>query len=344
MREFWEFIVQNKDWIFSGIGVFAFGLLLAVFRRKGKQKAGDTITTHGDQSPGKVEGDYKVEIHERKGKKIETHGDLSPGIVKGDFKVNQTIVRQYNVAKKKRWRQLDEVVYPAIEDTHERRGIYASHLALHLHRTFKSKGYMRFSCLFGIHHGVAEGDPCPYYNLISNQANFTGSLRSTWKTLWNPNVPLHEREELQNQLNTELMSLGQSWALSLNLPFAERLVACQFIYDGDGRKITIGPPDVSSTNPGDYPDKLHTTSELLTFLSVITGSQLVIWDDIDFITSHYPLFKLALEVLDRNGWRPSHIRVNVEDYEEWDYINPAADTEVRHYSDKLVHDNNDTRA
>jgi len=34
-------------------------------RRNRKNTAGDTITTHGKQSPGKVEGNYKVEIHEK---------------------------------------------------------------------------------------------------------------------------------------------------------------------------------------------------------------------------------------------------------------------------------------
>jgi hypothetical protein len=65
MREFWEFIVENKGWIFSGVGVFALGLLISFFRRNGKKTAGDTITTHGNQSPGKVEGNYKAEIHEK---------------------------------------------------------------------------------------------------------------------------------------------------------------------------------------------------------------------------------------------------------------------------------------
>jgi len=277
------------------------------------------------------------------GNMIETHGNLSPGIVKGDFKVNQTIVHQYNVSKRKRWRQLDEAVYPAIQDTDERRSSYAYQLALHLHRAFKSKGYIKFVCLFGIRQTDLEGEPSPFYNLISHQAKFTGSLRSSWKTLWNPNIHENEKAEFQNQLNSELISLYQSWTFNLQLPFTESVVACQFIYDKDGRKITIGPPDFSSTSPGDYPDKLHTTSELLTFLSAITRTPIADLGDIGFVTAYYPLFKALLELLDRNGWRPDHIRVNIEDCEEWDYINPAVDAEVRHYSNELVHKNSDMK-
>ena len=65
MKIIWNWLLDNKEWIFSGFGVFLLGLVLAYFRRKKKTEQGDTITTHGDLSPGKVNGDYKVRIDEQ---------------------------------------------------------------------------------------------------------------------------------------------------------------------------------------------------------------------------------------------------------------------------------------
>lgn len=60
MNAIWNWIVTNKEWVFSGIGVFLLGLLIAFFKRKRKIIQGDIISTHGDQSPGKVGGDYII--------------------------------------------------------------------------------------------------------------------------------------------------------------------------------------------------------------------------------------------------------------------------------------------
>lgn len=66
MSEIWNWLVDNKEWVFSGVGVFVLGLVVAILRRKKRPLTGDTITTHGDLSPGKVEGDYEVRIDERR--------------------------------------------------------------------------------------------------------------------------------------------------------------------------------------------------------------------------------------------------------------------------------------
>ena len=66
MNTIWNWIVTNKEWIFSGVGIFVLGLLLNVYRLKKKHPTGDIIVTHGDQSPGKVDGNYEVRISDKK--------------------------------------------------------------------------------------------------------------------------------------------------------------------------------------------------------------------------------------------------------------------------------------
>ena len=65
MSMIWDWISQNKEWIFSGIGVLVIGTIVSlIWRSKRHAPQGDQIVTHGDQSPGKVGGDYKATKHE----------------------------------------------------------------------------------------------------------------------------------------------------------------------------------------------------------------------------------------------------------------------------------------
>jgi len=66
MNEIWIFLKSNYEWFFSGLGIFIFSLIIAFFKFRKKSDSGDYIKTRGNQSPGKVGGDYKVEIYEQK--------------------------------------------------------------------------------------------------------------------------------------------------------------------------------------------------------------------------------------------------------------------------------------
>lgn len=69
MQTLWNWIIDNYQWLFGGIGaIFLAFVFRQIFRRK-KQPApppstnvgGDQFSTSGPYSPGKVEGDYKVD-------------------------------------------------------------------------------------------------------------------------------------------------------------------------------------------------------------------------------------------------------------------------------------------
>lgn len=266
---------------------------------------------------------------------IETHGDFSPGYVEGDFKVTKTTIHQYSKAKRKRWRSLNELIYPALIDDEDRRAKYGGQLALHLHRVFKEQGYRSFCGLLRLRTVEIDPneEPIPVYCLITHEAAFSGELRHTWKFLRNQSRDLKDRSAYQDELNEELNMLISTWALDIRVPLVKRLVATQFTYDPEGRMIKIGPPAIYSTTPSDYRDKVRTTSELLVFLSCIAESPFMNIGDIEFVESHYPLFKLVLAILDSNGFHLDRIRVNTKDNEDWDYINTAADAEIGRYSD-----------
>lgn len=266
--------------------------------------------------------------------KIETHGDQSPGYVGGNFTVTKTIVQQCQQSRRKTWRPLDEIDYPAIVNDEDRRNKYTFQLALHLHRAFSNSGYTAFTGLVGLREAPMpdDADPIPVYCLVTHRSEFTGALRKTWKYLYNPNIATDDKEKLQADLNAQAGHLFKTWSVDLSLPFANRQVAVHFVYDPDSQRIYIGPPPHASTTPASYPDKLRTTSELFAFLSAIIGAPAVLLGDIKCITSYYPLFKVAIDLLDHRPLLRDRIRVNVNDCEEWDYINPIADEEVGRYS------------
>lgn len=65
------FMKNNYPWFFSGLGILLITAIFNLFRRKKKQikrEQGDFIVTTGNQSPGKVNGDYKVNIYGKKNK------------------------------------------------------------------------------------------------------------------------------------------------------------------------------------------------------------------------------------------------------------------------------------
>ena len=57
MEEYIKYISDNKEWIFSGIGVAV--VCLFINNRFRAKHHNIKITTHGNKSPGYVAGDYK---------------------------------------------------------------------------------------------------------------------------------------------------------------------------------------------------------------------------------------------------------------------------------------------
>lgn len=161
-------------------------------------------------------------------------------------------------------------------------------------------------------------------------------MRKDWKYLWIRGD--EEKEEikraLQSELNKEILELLHKWSIRVAIPYDDKLRAVQFIYDPEAYRIQIGEPQFSSTAPEDYPGKVKTTSELLVLISTLVSSPIINMGDIACINSHYPLFKLWLELLDNHCWKLGNIRVNVADSEEWDYVNTAADIEIRNFDEE----------
>lgn len=65
MIEIVRFLSGNYQWFFSGLGVLLLGGLVRWLTLRRGTARGNRITTHGNNSPGIVKGNYEVKIDER---------------------------------------------------------------------------------------------------------------------------------------------------------------------------------------------------------------------------------------------------------------------------------------
>jgi len=267
-------------------------------------------------------------------RKIETHGNQSPGYVGGDYVIHQTTVNQSTELTKKKWRELDQLRFPPMTDVNQQEEQFVKMLVVHLHRVFKDSGYVQFVGLVNVQRIMvpdASEEPIPFCCLWCHQVNLTGAVRKSMSNIFKPEVDIDSRQNYIDELNLELSALQNNWALNFQAPMLDEMTPWQFTYDPDALRITIEPAPIISINFGDYPNQVRTTSELLTWLSVFFQVNGIV-TDIAIVESHYPLFKLVTELMDnRPSFDVSKFRTNIQNLEEWDYINPAADIEVKRY-------------
>lgn len=264
--------------------------------------------------------------------KIETHKEYSPGIVIGDYAITQNNIYQYNESKKKHWKKLDDLFYPSIGDDLVRQQRFNSYLITFLHRVFKDLGYIKFTSLFTLANSSIGENTLPGYYLQSQQSKYIGAIKQHLRFMYNDSNSMDERTKRQDSLNEDIKYLRDNWAIDVNINFIDKLIPLEFIYHPDLQKIKIGPPEIISPDPTDYLEKVRTTSEFLTFFTSILYSEIAYWEDFECVDSFYPLKKFSFAVLDSGNISVDKILINVDDNEEYDYINKALDIELQRYS------------
>jgi hypothetical protein len=85
-----------------------------------------------------------------------------------------------------------------------------------------------------------------------------------------------------------------------------------------------------SLDPAEYASGITSTSELLRFLaSLMNAGQVAYFGDIAWCKDNYSLLKLWADLMDHARIDIKRLRINAEDYEEWDYVNPVVDLEIK---------------
>jgi hypothetical protein len=258
-------------------------------------------------------------VKEVKGEKVIVIHTLQGDIVLGEKAANSTQESRATL-----WRPLSSFKYPTQNFEHDFSVNFAAHLVFHLHRTFRSTGYTKFTSLIETDETTVSNVPVTVINLISQYARYTGAIRTGVKRLWDAS---EDRVALQEEQKTELISLQKTWSVNVKVvPVRHGIIGYDFVYDPDGHAVSI-EPSWGSTNPVDYPNQMTRTSELLSFVAAHLNESIAIVN-FDYVFRSYPLFKLMLELLDHHGITIENIRCDAANPEEWDYVNTAIDQEV----------------
>ncbi|GHO96498.1 hypothetical protein KSF_065460 [Reticulibacter mediterranei] len=244
--------------------------------------------------------------------------------------------------RRKQWRSLEAITYPVLSDSENSREKFIHDFAYALNQVFKTKGYVSFNGLVRLNERNASGQIFPVYELICHQPEFCEAFRQRGIQLIARVLAYKEsslsaeelevkKEEMRQEIIHESVAFAKEWSIDARVPFSPEWRAIQFIYDPATSRISICPIELVSLNPSDYPEHITTTSELLTYLASFNTLLVGIVDDFNWYKANYPLLKITTEILDKRAFRLEEIKINVHDYEEWDYDNPQLDAETNHY-------------
>ncbi len=244
--------------------------------------------------------------------------------------------------RRKQWRSLEAITYPVLSDSENNRRKFIHDFAYALDQVFKTKGYASFNGLIRLNERNASDQIFPVYEFICHQPEFCEAFRQRGIQLIarvlaykESNLSSEElevkKEEMRQEIIRESVAFAKEWSIDARVPFSSEWRAVQFIYDPATSHISICPIELVSLNPSDYPEHITTTSELLTYLASFSTLFVGIVDDFNWYKANYPLLKITTEILDKRAFRLEGIKINVHDYEEWDYDNPQLDAETNHY-------------
>ncbi len=309
--------------IIGAAAAIAAAMIPIVLKRRKRSDARDT----GDKGAGRSAESVTV----------TTSGDQSPGLVQGNYVINQTIVNEYKEARGKRWREISVGKWSIQSDIKDRQKLWLHNVCEALLTTFGDE-YQDFVFLFSVYDVDLEGVPAKVYQMLSHKAAFTGTvvnLRMAHVQKLIAAGDAADPDAAKAKLIEELQQAEdplKSWTVVPNIVESGDLTPVRCIYEPEFKRITLESVAEGSLNPVNYPDHLSRTSECLIFVAAALQAVVSYMGDTAWYANHYSLQKMAVDLLDTGRIDFDRLRVNMDDDEDWDYVNPEYDAEVGRYS------------
>jgi hypothetical protein len=136
------------------------------------------------------------------------------------------------------------------------------------------------------------------------------------------------KDLMYQEITREHEDFFSKWRLSAKGGFSSDWSVLELIYDPPTASITLRSIEEASINPSDYPERVHTTSDLLRYIASLLVMVVGNMGLLEWYADNYPLIKLIVEFVDEGTFDMDRIRINIKDYEEWDYDNGSVDEEV----------------
>jgi hypothetical protein len=273
-------------------------------------------------------------------KKILRNGDLIEGdkyVVAGDFKVSitQQVVAQAATKQRKTWRDLSHLFIPMCagvsESSHD---VFISELVAGLDHTFRGRPYCQFTGMLRHAERDVHGQTVPVYYLLCHQIDFCESVRKTTELLLRSRRDARKQgpealEQFKQQQQRVTDALNQEWNTRASFHLSTEWQPLEFTVDSARKLISIQPLPLS-LDPSEFASGITSTSEVLRFLaSLVNTHGVAYFGNATWYNDNYSLLKLWAGLMDHRKIDFDRLRINAEDYEEWDYVNPAVDLEIK---------------
>lgn len=294
------------------------------------QQASETVLRRVDETTQRIERDLNVlpKIVEDTSA-IRTHiADLRRYIT-GEI-ADQSVRKQ-----RKTWRDLSHLLIPMIERLDDRSdAVFVAELFTGLDLTFRHRAFSRFTGLLRYVERNINNQTIPAYYLLCHQIDFCEIVRRSTRLLlesyWEARrqgAEAVDRLKQEQQKLTDAFNL--EWNANASFDLSRQWLPLEFTVDSARRVISILPLTLS-LDPAEYTSGITSTSEVLRFLASFVNTESVAYfGDATWYDDDYSLLKLWADLVDNGKIEIDRLRINAEDYEEWDYINPVVDLEIK---------------
>jgi hypothetical protein len=252
------------------------------------------------------------------------------------------LMQQVQVSQRKVWRPLEVFKFPPLPCLYEENEpkAFSLYLAYALRTAYQNEKYVQFTGLFRKSVRTVDGMAVQIYELFCHQVDFLSLARDERTQLLTDNASrikeALERGDTQDLYDIEganfdklMAPLRDHWNISWEVVLSPQWIPLEITYDRATKSIAIKSLDIPSIDLENFPGKLRSTSELLKFIAATLQSPVLIVNDADsFRLEHPSAIKMFVDMMDHRQVFLDQLRINVNDYEEWDYLNPQFDAEI----------------
>ncbi len=255
-----------------------------------------------------------------------------------DFRayITQQIIHQAAAQERKTWRDLSHLLIPMLAGLHESsHKVFLSVVYEGLEQTFGNQSYSQFTGVLRYVERDVRGQIVPAYYLICHRIEFCEYVRKkTQQIILNHKKAKNEGPEMVERLKREQQEitdrLNNEWNTYSSFDLSSVWQPLEFIVDPAKRVISINALPMS-LDPSEYASGLNSTSDMLRFLASYANASgpFAYFGDANWYDGNYALLKLWADLVDHRQIELDRVRINAKDYEEWDYLNPVVDLEIK---------------
>jgi hypothetical protein len=251
--------------------------------------------------------------------------------------ISRQIAAQAAQKRRKTWRDLSHTFIPMIGGVSEKsNSFFISVMFRALELTFGDRAFTEFIGLLRYAERSVHDQTVPIYYLLCHEIEFCEAVRRmTERLLRSYSTARQQGQDAMSYIKQEeqkaVDAFNHQWTTQASFAISERWLPLQFVVDPAKNTMSIEEVPMS-LDPLEYPSGISTTSESLRFLaSFVNAEGTAIAGDVIWYKDNYSLLKVWVDLIDHGTIEIGRLRINAEDYEEWDYLNPRVDLEIKNF-------------